>query len=128
MKNVGQPTASASPWSERNVSVMRSWAAAGTADSSADIVPSSAAAVVADALEARLGLGGGRRVREFLHHPGKRGASRTSVLQLGLAEADLQERVRRLAVAGIVLQQSLEGRERRRIVAPYVVGLAEPIR
>src|SRR5262245_37926260 len=104
MKNVGQPTASASPWRDRNVSVMRSRAAAGTAESSADIAPSSAAAVVADPLEARLGLGGGRRVREFLDHPGERGAGGTRVLELRLAEPDLQERVGRLAVAGIVLQ------------------------
>jgi hypothetical protein len=43
MKNVGQPTAFASPWSDRKVSVMRSLAAAGTAEISADMAPPRAA-------------------------------------------------------------------------------------
>src|SRR5262245_66390228 len=112
MKKVGQPTASASPWSDRKVSVIRSRAAAGTADSSADTSPPSAAAFVAHALEARLGFGGCRRIGEFLHHARQRGASGARALQLGLAESHFQERVRRLAIAGVVLHEAFEGRER----------------
>ncbi len=48
-------------------------------------------------------------------------------LQLDLAVAGLQQRVGRLARSGIVAQQALEGRERRRIVAAHVVRLAEPV-
>src|SRR6185436_6421972 len=127
MKKVGQPTASASPWSDRNVSVMRSRAAAGTAESSADMVPSSVAAVVADALEAGFRLGGGWRIRELLDHARECRARGPRMLELGLAEPDLQERIRRLAVAGIVFQQAIECSKRCGIVAPHVVRLTQPV-
>src|SRR5688572_2305396 len=120
MKKLGQPTALASPWSDRNVSVMRSRAAAGMAEGSAD---TALAALRADAVEARPGLHGRRGTGELLHDAVERRACRDGLFQLELAVARLQERIGCLARSGILAHQALESGERRSEVPAHVVRL-----
>src|SRR5262245_3878946 len=129
MKNVGQPTESASPWSDRKVSVMRSRAGSATAAACASPVAIMLSATFGfHARKALARLRGDRRLRIVPREARERRARRRVALQLVLAVARLQERVGRLARARVILEHTFEGRERGRKIAPHVMRLAQPVK
>src|SRR5262245_4593658 len=133
MNSVGQPTASASPWIETNVSVIfRRSAAAGSAGATGALFDKArhldgSAALGLELRESLLGQARGLGSRIRLHDTLERRPRIAERLELVLAVRDLQHRVRSLARIRELVEHGLERLQRRVVILAHVERFAKPV-
>src|SRR4051812_17877679 len=129
---VGQPMASASPWTEWNISVIRRRSptgATGGTSAGVAVLPfmGSVGRLALQATQAFLceasGLGARILGRDLL----QRRYGCVLLFQLDLAVADLEQAVGDLVALGVLLDQALKSFDSDRIVHRHVIGLTQPV-
>src|SRR6185312_6087877 len=127
---VGQPIASASPWIEWKISVMRSRSAATAGAAVAALVLASLTTMPSTGLDAAQPLlreAGGLGAGVFADHGLERGLRGRRLLQFELAVADLEQRIGRFLALRELVQQVLERLQRHLVVGGDVVRLTQPV-